>query len=232
MHLILYRAVKDEKETKIDFDIKLCDLKNLGLLKSYKYPFFLFKDNRNSSHKIHKEFLQIDIFETISENEGEMYFLFENYLPRLKPLAVLKRNPEVEEFFKLSKKAVNKLNRFPINPLISEKENLDWFIYDDESLNFLVEIEKSDFSICEQINFCCKNENIIFFQDIHSYIPLTDFRWVYISLSMEDISMKLDSNLTSTAHDILERINYKLQKIKPEMCFEIKTKILKVISLK
>lgn len=46
------------------------------------------------------------------------------------------------------------------------------------------------------------------------------------------MSMKVDCTLKNTSIDLLNRINSKLNKIKPDLCFDVKTKILKVNSLK
>lgn len=44
--------------------------------------------------------------------------------------------------------------------------------------------------------------------------------------------MKVDCALTNSSIDLLNRINTKLAKIKPELCFDARTKIMKVNSLK
>ena len=38
LHLAIYHSIKDELETKIDHKITLGTLRNLGLIKDYKYP--------------------------------------------------------------------------------------------------------------------------------------------------------------------------------------------------
>ena len=43
VHLALYRKIKDDSETKIDFTVTFNSLHNKGLLKNPKYPFFIFK---------------------------------------------------------------------------------------------------------------------------------------------------------------------------------------------
>jgi hypothetical protein len=44
--------------------------------------------------------------------------------------------------------------------------------------------------------------------------------------------MKVESSLTSTANDLLNKINAKLKNCNPNLCFEPNKKILKVKSLK
>ncbi len=234
LHLILYRSIKSETETKIDFQIKLSQLQELGLLKHHKYPFFTFKDNRNKSIvKLEKE-----LIESILDN-GKFYCLYKDYLPRSNVFHILKSFPDLEEYYTLNKKGVNKLNRFGMDPLISENENLDWFIYDDESLNFLIDMDKNEFPINETVKYDLLNKNKLYFQDKYPYIllPNKDYPMFYISLSLknslEDIlTAKVPSSLTSTGSDLIKKINEKLKKIRPESCFDVKSKILKVVSLK
>jgi hypothetical protein len=175
LHLVLYRSIKNEIETKIDFDIKLKELKGLGLLKNYKYPFFVFKDNRNINNRISIELENsIETYQNIIDTEQELFLIYKNYLPRTNTLMTLKRFPLLEEYFQLNKRGVNQLNRFLLDPLISEKENLDWFIYDDESLNFLMDMEKLDFNVEQTVRYNTHNEDIVYFQDKYPYVILSN----------------------------------------------------------
>jgi hypothetical protein len=160
--------------------------------------------------------------------------IYKNYLPRINPLLLLRSYPELEEYFQSCKKGVNQLNKFYLDPLISEKENLDWFIYDDESLNFLMGVEKIEFNVAETVKSVNDNENRVYFQDKYPYILLSnkEYKSFYIVLNLGNVSMKLEASLLMTPLELLKRINSKLEKIKAELCFEAKEKILKVRSLK
>ena len=46
LHLSLYRLIKPDYETRMDFNIQIDELHKKGLLKNHKHPFFIFKDNR------------------------------------------------------------------------------------------------------------------------------------------------------------------------------------------
>jgi hypothetical protein len=160
LHLILYRGIKDDLDTKISSYVTLSQLQSLGLLKSYRYPFFIFKDNRNSNNQI-----ALEITNTHEQLENP-YQIYKNYVSRVSFLKMLRDFPEIEDFNNSSKRGVNDLNRFMIDPLISENSSLDWFIYDDESLNFLMNIEQLEDEIEQEIFFCeGSGENKLFFQD-------------------------------------------------------------------
>lgn len=190
LHLILYRSIKDELETKLNFNIYLSELKEQGLLKNYKYPFFNFKDNRNSHNKIEKK-LEEDstLYEEITYNDHELYMVYKNYLPRANALMMLKRFPDIDQYFQMNKQAVNQINKLTLDPLISESENLDWFIYDDESLNFLIDAEKIDSTVEQTVKYSPNNESVIYFQDKYPYMLLTtrDIENFIIELSLRNV---------------------------------------------
>jgi hypothetical protein len=222
--------MKDEIETKIDFNVKLSELQSLGLLKNYKYPFFYFKDNRNTKNKSQAN------PETLNEmiETGEYLLHYKNYLPRANSMLILKRFPEYEQYYELNKQGVNQLNRIFMDPLISENEKLDWFIYDDESLNFLIDMEKEEFNVEETVESSSRDLSKVYFQDKYPYVILSnrEYKNICVALNLEDMAMKVEASLMSTFSDLLKKINHKLTKIRPQMCFDLDSKILKVHSLK
>ena len=70
-----------------------------------------------------------------------------------------------------------------MSPLVSEKENSDWFIYDDESLNFLMEMEKTNFELDQLIKFDKNNKNKVYFQD--NYLNMTLLKGEYSLILIE-----------------------------------------------
>jgi len=70
-----------------------------GLIKNYKYPFFYFKDNKNSNLNI--DFNE-EILKEINFNE-EPLLCYKKYLPRNNPLDFIIRNP-VNYFLKKKSK--------------------------------------------------------------------------------------------------------------------------------
>jgi hypothetical protein len=193
LHLIIYRSIKEETETKISMDVTLEELQSLGLLKSYKYPFFIFQDNRDLKKKIPKIFKTkgISLKEEIINGDNELFLIYQDYLPRTNSLHLLKSFPDLENFYNANKKGVNQMNRFLIDPLISENEVLDWFIYDDESLNFLIDAEKIEQEDKGMIFFSSNNK--IYLQDKYPDIRLTvkEYTNLVISLSVGDVNFLL-----------------------------------------
>jgi hypothetical protein len=91
LHLIIFRSMKEESETKIDFDMKLNELSDLGLIKNYRFPFFYFKDNTNSDFQIK---LNKDYYKEINEFE-DYRKIYKKYLPRNNAIDFIKKNPVI-----------------------------------------------------------------------------------------------------------------------------------------
>jgi hypothetical protein len=184
LHLILFRTIKEEFESKIDFNVKIEVLYKLSLLKSYRYPFFMFRDNRLKS----KLSFDVDIYQKIMECNNQNYLIYKYHLPRYNPLTLMKIEPDVEQYFQTNKLGINRLNKLQLDPLISEKENLDWFIYDDESLKFLMEMEKTDYYIEESIKHT--EDEKIFFEDKYKNMMLLsrDYKSFFINMHLNTVS--------------------------------------------
>ena len=167
LELILFRNIKEENDRKIDFNVKLEELQHLGLIKSYNYPFFLFRDNINRN-KINfaKDYIIEDILA-----EDELYLAYKYYLTRVCPLLHLTHNSDLEAYFILSKKGINEFNKLSLNPLISHTEDLDWFIYDDESLSFFMDMEYLNYLPDENIKYGETLTDVVF-QDKYAYQTL------------------------------------------------------------
>jgi len=88
-----------------------------------------------------------------------------------------------------NKKANNNINNLELCPLVSEKENSDWFIYDDESLNFLMEMEKTNIEIDQIIRIDKNNKNKIYLQDNYKNIALlnTEISSILIEITYEKV---------------------------------------------
>lgn len=70
------------------------------------------------------------------------YLIYNKYLPRINIINQLNSHPELENYYQDSKKGICEMSSYNINELISGDNNLDWFIYDDETLNFLSSLEE------------------------------------------------------------------------------------------
>jgi hypothetical protein len=94
-----------------------------------------------------------------------------------------------QEIFFQNKKANNNINNLDLSPLVSEKENSDWFIYDDESLNFLMEMEKTKFELDQLIRIDKNNINKVYFQDNYKNITLLkrEYSHILIEITYEKV---------------------------------------------
>ena len=54
-------------------------------------------------------------------------------------------HPELEDYFIRNKKGYNEFTPFKRNILTCDKKTIDWFIYDQESIRFLLEMEKNEY---------------------------------------------------------------------------------------
>jgi hypothetical protein len=144
----------------------------------------MFRDNRIKS----KLSFDADLYQKIIESNNENYLIYKYYLPRINPLGILKSDPDVEQYFQTNKMGINRLNKLHLDPLISEKENLDWFIYDDESLKFLMEMEKVEYNIEENIKYT-EDENKVYFEDMYQYMLLLnrEYKCFYINLNINSV---------------------------------------------
>ena len=269
VHLAPFRKLKRDNETKLDFDLTFENLHNKGLLKNPKYPFFIFKDNRNIGDMIQFHEDKIDLLTKIKENKGETYLLYENYLPRISPLIILNSNPELEQFFQKAKPAISQLSEYNINPLINKrkkeekdkkkkkkKENkteeetkdelnkkneLDWFVYDDESMNFLTSLDKEEFKLSSNIKFLEEEnqQSTVLFEDVYENTNITEeeMKNMFVNVSylppndQKEITKKLILEYNTTGYELCESMRKKLSQLNESLSFDSSKKILKVKSL-
>ena len=243
LHLAIFRTIKPETETKVDFDIKLEDLFNKGFLKSYKYPFFVFKDNRNKGSLIQSYEEKLELLETISQNNFETYTIYKNYLPRLNIFGMLNSHPEIEDFYQNAKQSMNELTSFNLNPLITDKDNLDWFIYDEESMSLLVSLETKKFQTLSSIKFVTRRkENKVYLEDYYPTVTLTEkdissffVKVMYININKEGIEEHLEKKMritvTMTGLELMENMRKKLIMMSQTLNFDPSKKIMKIRGL-
>ena len=301
VHLALYRKIKSDNETKIDFNVTFDNLHNKGLLKNPKYPFFIFKDNRNNGELIQFHEDKIEFLKKIKDNKNEAYLIYKNYLPRVNPLNILNSHPEFENYFQSSKSAIFQLSEYNINPLIYERKqiidkkgkkkkkkdkdkdkvknkerdyksvglpktdainrettnsenpdsseddsevkktkgDLDWFVYDDESMNFLTSLDKEEFKLQSNIKFL---NNKVLFEDVYKETKLTEneMKNLFVNVSYptnglegnnREITSKIKIDMKTTAHDLLVNMSKKAKQMNEKLEFDPSKKILKVKSL-
>ena len=233
LHLCLYKDIKQDYENKIDLEMKLDDLHRLGILKNYKKPFFYLSENKMPlffyNNEIYKE-----TYKNINENKN-FYYLYKNYLPRVNTLNKLSFSPEIYFFNKFNKNNFNVFSKYFTNPLIGEDEKLDWFIYDNESLNFLIEMYKKPMKIKSEIKYI--NDKIYFIdkneeKDVIEYAN-DDIKNFYIDLSIDinNNNHKIKFFNEITAKYLIEKMNNKLMNMDKRLKIDCNKKILKVKGL-
>jgi hypothetical protein len=88
LHLIFFRSISNEAETKLDINLHLEELKRLGYMKNYKHPVFILKDNRQMDINKKNEEICNDV-----EDIDPIYNKYKEYLPRANVIQFLKNRP-------------------------------------------------------------------------------------------------------------------------------------------
>ena len=245
LHLCIYRQIKPDYENKISFDIKIEDLYSKGLIHDFPYPFFLFKDNRTpftfpySPNKIKN-----DLIKNILESNFNFSTFYSIYLPRSNTINILNTHPEISDYYDKNKKNYNEFNKYNLNTLIGSEEKYDWFYHDNESLNFLIEMNSFDINI-KSLKKIINGK--IYFEDKVQIYPekikeitdddLKDFfvnitYLVINELDQKDIfTKKMKITTKTTALELIESTNKRVELMKKELKFDSSKKILKVKSL-
>ena len=246
LHLCLYRQIKPEYENKISNDIKIDALHEKGFIKNAKYPFFIFKDNRlpyafmsSSSH------LKSDLLKNVIDSGFDENAIYSLYLPRINTLYKLNCFPELEDYFIRNKKCYNEFNHFNLNELLNDHEKLDWFIYDNESMNFLINMNKTNIEVKSKLKLI---DEKLYFEDV------CDDEEVNLNFSEEDVGkiflkihyemdnpsaeggkdlivQKIKLTTKMNAKEIIEKMQKKVQNMNKNWVFEPEKLILKVRSL-
>ena len=183
--------------------------------------------------------MKSDLIKSVIDAKFNSLAMYSTYLPRVNTLTVLENHPEMEKYFEKSKHALNELKKFELNPLISENEKFDWFIYDDESMNFLMEMQKTKIEVKSRLKYI---KNKIYFEDVCESQKLSDadlekfFVNVTIIIKNEEgekdiVTKKIKITSKMTAYDIIVNMNKKVQLMKADLAFDPRKKILKVRSL-
>ena len=244
LQLCLYRQIKPEYENKISYDIKIDALHEKGFIKNSKYPFFIFKDNKTPFSFIsNSSQIKSDLLRNIIDSEFNGNALYSLYLPRINTIYKLNCFPELEDFFIRNKKCYNEFNHFNLNPLLNDHDRLDWFIYDNESLNFLINMNKANIEVQSKLKLI---HDKLYFEDACDGEKLSvvekDLEKFFVNLYFEIknpngesekdlIQQKVKITLNTTGFDLLEKMNKKLKAMNEELTYDSKKMILKVRSL-
>ena len=243
LHLCLYQLIKPDYENKISFDVKIDALHEKGLLKNYKYPFFIFKDNKTPfSFKFCSNQIKGDLLKNIIDCQFDGNALYSCYLPRINTIYKINSFPQLEDFFYRNKKGYNEFTPFNLNPLLNEHDQFDWFIYDNESMNFLINMNKKNIDIKSKLKLIKQK---LYFEDTieDEKIMLNeeDLDHFFLNLLFEVmnpeedhmylIKQKIKITLKTTGFDLIEKMNNKIKTMSDTLGYDSKKMILKVRSL-
>ena len=246
LHLCLYSQIKPEYENKISNDIKIDSLHEKGFIKNAKYPFFIFKDNKlpysfmsNSSH------LKSDLLKNVIDSGYDGNAIYSLYLPRINTVYKINSFPELEDYFIKNKKSYNEFNHFNLNELLNEHDKFDWFIYDNESMNFLINMNKINIDVKSKLKLIDEKlyfEDICDDENVNLNFTEKDVEKIFLKIyyQMDNpsaeggkdlIIQKIKITLTMTAKDVIEKMKKKVNSMNSEWVFEPDKMVLKVRSL-
>jgi hypothetical protein len=258
-NLCFYDKIMESHENRVADYIVLDKLHDLHILKNYRTPFFILKDNFMPSSYIYSGKYKLDQLKEVKDSNFNHYAMYLDYMPKsLKwNFNLIMAHPELEDYFVRNKKGYNEFMPFKRNMLTCDKKTIDWFIYDQESMKFLLEMEKKEY--VENSNLKYINGQIYFedkYEETFVKKPQNnadqkrkfsfskklgdkDLSNVLINLT---IDLSTDTNpkniqshkfkITSgtTAYELIEKLGAKLCAANKSLKFDAKKKILKVRS--
>ena len=236
LSLCFYESVIQPHENRIDKYIMINKLHELQILKNYRTPFFVMKENITPFPYIYEGQFQIGLLNEVQKTKFNQYAMYMDYLPRISKWApnILLAHPELEDYFSRTRKYFNEFKPFKINFLTCDN-NKDWFIYDKESINFLIEMENKNFvenANLKYINIKLYLEDRV---DHNNMKELTDddLNKVFINLTFDlstpenpkNIqSKKVKINAKTTAYNLIENYCNKLSSMDSKYKFDPKKK--------
>ena len=243
LHVCLYNMHKPDYENKINYNIKIDLLHERGFLKNHKYPFFLLKDNRTPfSFNFCSNQMKSDLLKNVIDTKYELNAIYNLYLPKNITINKLNYYPELEDYFIRSKKDLNEFTPFNLNPLLNEHDQFDWFIYDEESINFLISMNQTNIDINSKLKLI---KNKLYFMDIMEkekiIIEEKQLDNFFLNLffevknpetgNMDLIKQKVKIKLETTGYDLLEKMNRKIKGMSKTLGYDSNKMVLKARSL-
>ena len=256
LNLCFFDDVKPPQENKVSEDVKLDHLHFLGLLKNHRAPFLVLKHNFASAKYTYSSEINRSKLQEIDASKYNQYAIYFDFLPRMirwVPNALL-AHPEIENYYTRNKKYINDFLPYRRNKLTCEDDNIDWFIYDKESINFLHEMNKTEFKEFGGLKYI---NGKVYFEDkcvveddkSNNSIPgqssqdkkdkknkvdkiIGNFTLEYAKQgkSGNTFSKKIEIELKTTALEVIEKMLSKLTMMDDKLKFDPKIKILKVRS--
>ena len=246
LQLCLYRQIKPEYENKISNDIKIDALHEKGFIKNAKRPFFIFKNNKLPHFFMaNSPQLRSDLLKNIIDSGYDGNAIYSLYLPRISTLYKINAFPELEDYFIRNKKCYNEFNHFNLNELLNDHERLDWFIYDNESMNFLINMNKTNIEVKSKLKLIKEKlyfEDVCDDENVNLSVNENDLSKLFLNIYYEMdnpsaesgkdlIVQKIRLTMTTTAKDIIEKMKKKVQTMNKNWEFDSDKMVLKVRSL-
>ena len=246
LHLCLYSQLKPDYENKISNDIKIDALHEKGFIKNSKYPFFIFKDNKTPyAFMTNSSQLKSDLLKNVIDSDYDGNAIYSLYLPRINSIYKINCFPELEDYFIRNKKCYNEFNHFNLNELLNDHEKLDWFIYDNESMNFLINMNMTNIDVKSKLKLINEKlyfEDICDDENINLNFKQSDLDKIFLNIYYEmdnpgeegkkDLIMqKVKLTMTMNAKEIIAKMHKKVQNMNKNWVFEEEKMILKVRSL-
>ena len=255
--LCFYDTIVPEHENRVADYISIEKLHEMHILKNYRTPFFILKSNFMPDSYIYSNNYKLDQMKEIKDSKYNHYAMYLDYIPKIIKwnLNILLAHPELEDYFVRNKRGYNEFNPFKRNILTCDKKTIDWFIYDKESIKFLIEMQNLEFIkntnlkyINGKIYFEDKLESEIYLRKnldkkkkLSSIKKLTDKDLTNFSIDLKiDISTdgqtnniqthKFTINSKTTAFNLIENLGAKVFNSTDYKQYEPKKKILKVLS--
>ena len=255
LNLCFFDDVKPPQENKVSEAEKLDHLHFLGLLKNHRAPFLVLKQNFASPKYTYSGETNIQKFKETEIAKFNQYAIYYDFLPRMARWVpnVLLAHPEIENYYTRNKKYINEFLPYRRNKLTCENDNIDWFIYDKESINFLHEMNKTQFKEfgglkyingkvyfedkCEleedKTNTSNTQQASQVKKDKENKVDkiIGNFTLEYSNTKNSNtFSKKIEIELKTTALEIIEKMLSKLTMMDDKLKFDPKIKILKVRS--
>ena len=256
--LCFYDSIMQPHENRVADYIILDKLHDLHILKNYRTPFFIIKENFMPSFYVYSGDFKLDQLKEVKDSKFNHYAMYLDYLPKLLKWNsnLLLAHPELEDYFVRNKKGYNEFMPFKRNILSCDNKAIDWFIYDQESMKFLIEMEKKEYMENSNLKYI---NGKIYFEDIFEEIDVQENKIpdkkrkfsfskklgdkeltkfiinLTIDLSTEQKQKNIQSHKFSissltTAYDLIEKLGAKLSSADKSIKYDPKKKILKVRS--
>ena len=252
LNLCFYDDVRPPQDNKVSEDILLDHLHLLGLLKNHRAPFLVLKQNFAPIKYTYSSITKRKKLQEIDDTKYNQYSIYFDFLPRMVrwvPNSLL-AHPEIENYYTRNKKGINMFVPYRRNKLTCEDDNIDWFIYDKESINFLHEMNNTKFKDFVGLKYINGN---VYFEDkcvdeedksniqqnqeknsnpkkIDKIIANFFLEYNKQGKGGNSFSKKIEIDTKTTAIEVINKMLSKLTMMDDKFKFEPQTKILKVRS--